>query len=86
MQEGATEDVPLTEPVQAPLVEALLTPPSSPAREVNGGAVEGAGLALASPRCASLPPAEPQQHVNVFLNTRARLLPRQSNACAAAQP
>lgn len=67
MQEGHAEGEAQAEPIQAP--EALLTPPSSPAREVNG-ATEGTGFACQPPAAqASL--WHTASAVHVFLNTHA---------------
>ena len=71
-QEAPVEPAGKAEPDQAPLAEAPLTPPASPAREVNGVAAKGTWSCLsqaAAPlRCKPLIPAQ-QQSQHVFLNT-----------------
>ncbi len=72
-QEAPAEPAAKAEPEQAPAVDALLTPPASPAREVNGVAVEGTclGSHRLQPLCDASPslPAQQQARLHVFLNT-----------------
>ena len=49
-QEAPAEHAGKAEPDQAPVAEALLTPPASPAREVNGVAAKGTCLGSHRPQ------------------------------------